>query len=1742
MRDRRPLFSLLFLVITLLLSTARTARAQVGVNFSPASGSWTVGTPVYVTIEFCSNPEQWYLSHWITFNGQDVSGTFSQGSGYDAACTMQIYFTGTVTLESGTNTLAAGFTAYYFDGADVYYQTNFSDTTTYDGTSPPAPTVVASVGAVVQPANGIKGTFRVTANYAGTHALNVSCSGSASSCSVSPSSVSLSIDESADAEVTYNVSGSPLAIGQVTLTATNNTNAQASFDVRVAPAGPVIAREQCLTIAAAGPAAAYECGDLRVVHALPAVQTMGKTRAPVLMYNSQHGQPYPLFHADLTLSANDRPDSVIATLKIGGVTRDRRAWAGGQWTPSNQSIARRLVAGFYADTFSTGFYSYEFEISRVSGGSYSSIRTDTGTVTIVNRINSPFGRGWWLAGFEQLLTAGTSRIWVGGDGSVRRYDSVGTGGSKKYYLATPVDSPDSLIYDSGTQEYTRVLNDGGSVAFNSAGFHVRTINSQGHVTKFIPNGGNTQLDSIALPPDSARLGYRFIYGGGSGTLSEVRLPDTSSGSYRSTSVTTSGNRITAITDPGASAVEFGYTSVAGWIGGRWDRRGNVTYFSYNEGHLYRSFEVLSGTDTIAHRYAPGDNRGIQYANLTLPHPDSTWTVFDGPRGDVADTTMFLEGPFGSVKTIRDVQGNVTTITRGDARWPALATRVLSPNGRIVGAAYDGRGNVARSTDSSVVISGVYATTRYEWHPATSAITNMVPPELDSTVFSYDGNGRNRLWQQDASGSSSRVNFGYNGFNQVVTMLAAGASVPDSVFYSDTTGNVIRTRSPIGFKTLYDRNRLGLITRVRTPLDSAQSTWREERTYYDAMLRDTLVESRASGDTLRVRKWFNAESQVDSLRRWSNPDPTSTGTITTRWLYDVAGRPYRETAPDGQYETRTFDLAGNVTRLLSRRGDTTDMQYDVFGRLSQRITRAVTYDSVGLGIAAATLTGWRRPYPWYPTDTTTWRLTIPGDTATFSHDAMGNMLTARNHSARITRQYTKDGLDSTQTQVLLPWTGSDSTLHSYTISHVYDLNRRLRVVRHPAQLAPSGSAGRDTVRYAYNTRGMLSDVYDLQGNRFEYQYDVRGRRTAIDLSTAGITQNWSYDADDRLLMERVSNSRHDTTQSGSKHHLWLDSLRRRSFRYADPGRVWQAFNGKGWFDSSTATYTGLGQLARLIYKVPVLFLGGGTGVSTSDEQFASDALGNTMAATTTSTINARYYYQSQSGAPRYSRYYANTGRLRATSQAIGGYTRTDSLLYDAAGNNTITWTSGYGPSTVREDRVSFYGGDGMLHAAESRSATGNQTEAPWTMVFEEFRYDALGRRVAVRTRRKCEGGNDTGCSDFFSTLRRTVWDGSQELWEIQAPGTDDHTNKWEVDTARVDIEPYSSQKLAGADFNRQYGRIGYTHGPGIDQPLSGTRLALTDWAWSIAANNYVKANWAPFTVVPLWNWRGHPEIIVFADTGSNNDGNWRYCTGTTELRCVPTRSRPAATAQSANPSSSSPWYYFAWVGGLTDQKEDGTGTFYRRNRYIDPSSGRFTQEDPIGLAGGLNLYGFASGDPVNLSDPFGLCPWCIGAAVGAALGAGGTLVYNYLNDQPLTTNLVRNTLVGGAAGATLGLGYTAVAARGGAAAIATAAAAAPAAVSSADAVARGLVSAGGRLVPALQAIEAQFAAATPSSAQQALGAVALAVRTVGLEPGKLTQLANGAMQLQNVGGIVTTLQTNGGIVVQRGADVLLRLVP
>jgi len=57
--------------------------------------------------------------------------------------------------------------------------------------------------------------------------------------------------------------------------------------------------------------------------------------------------------------------------------------------------------------------------------------------------------------------------------------------------------------------------------------------------------------------------------------------------------------------------------------------------------------------------------------------------------------------------------------------------------------------------------------------------------------------------------------------------------------------------------------------------------------------------------------------------------------------------------------------------------------------------------------------------------------------------------------------------------------------------------------------------------------------------------------------------------------------------------------------------------------------------------------------------------------------------------------------------------------------------------------------------------------------------------------------------------------------------------------------------------------------------------------------------------------------------------------------------------------------------FTGREEDGTGLMYCRGRYYFPRISRFISEDPIGLAGGYNLYAYVDGDPVQYSDPEGL---------------------------------------------------------------------------------------------------------------------------------------------------------------------------
>ena len=294
-----------------------------------------------------------------------------------------------------------------------------------------------------------------------------------------------------------------------------------------------------------------------------------------------------------------------------------------------------------------------------------------------------------------------------------------------------------------------------------------------------------------------------------------------------------------------------------------------------------------------------------------------------------------------------------------------------------------------------------------------------------------------------------------------------------------------------------------------------------------------------------------------------------------------------------------------------------------------------------------------------------------------------------------------------------------------------------------------------------------------------------------------------------------------------------------------------------------------------------------------------------------------------------------------------------LAYDSAGNEKwryvdSTSLSVNGPFDTRR---SYYSADGKLRLAEARGllkAPGSNDDWNDTRIFEEFRYDALGRRVLVRARQSATGPHVADSAASFSTIRRTVWDGHAELYEIQVRGFDD-------DSLERDV-PFRYDNGSGSfDPNIRVGWVAYIRGLGIDQPVEVIRMG-----YSALVPDY--STWAAFRITPLWNLQGQ------ADLGYLEDGRKEKCKSVGNgSQCVQSPWRLDGSAYGEGQFD----FYRAWHGSLLTQKQNSSGTYYRRNRNYDPQTGRFTQEDPIGLAGGINLYGYAGGDPVNNSDPFGL---------------------------------------------------------------------------------------------------------------------------------------------------------------------------
>lgn len=234
--------------------------------------------------------------------------------------------------------------------------------------------------------------------------------------------------------------------------------------------------------------------------------------------------------------------------------------------------------------------------------------------------------------------------------------------------------------------------------------------------------------------------------------------------------------------------------------------------------------------------------------------------------------------------------------------------------------------------------------------------------------------------------------------------------------------------------------------------------------------------------------------------------------------------------------------------------------------------------------------------------------------------------------------------------------------------------------------------------------------------------------------------------------------------------------------------------------------------------------------------------------------------------------------------------------------------------------------------------------------EGFRYDALGRRILRRSWSPTTSDLTCRPEVCVDDVMRTIWDGDQVLYEIRRPG-------------KTSELVYNGADYDGPDSGRMptfFGIVLYTNGLGIDQPLGLLRMGYTE------AGTGSHGFPSPFLMVPHYNARGMVDAGTFAN-GTTVQPSMSPDTLGQVWVDYPAKDMNASRMSYGISTPRS------WMGDHLTQQRTESGLLYMRNRYYDPVTGQFTQEDPIGLAGGLNAYGFAGGDPVNHSDPFGLSP-------------------------------------------------------------------------------------------------------------------------------------------------------------------------
>ncbi len=907
----------------------------------------------------------------------------------------------------------------------------------------------------------------------------------------------------------------------------------------------------------------------------------------------------------------------------------------------------------------------------------------------------------------------------------------------------------------------------------------------------------------------------------------------------------------------------------------------------------------------------------------------TFTWSGNKISSVADSTgrsVAFGYPADDLTSVTDVEGKATTYTYDAAH---RVIRVKDPENRIVVENdYDSKGRVITQRNK-----GEAARTYNLYY---SGYCNMEENPLGGTIaYYYDSRGR-AIGSKNALGQSDSTE--YDGQDRRITHVSAKDEIIDWFYNADN--NLTREWDQRGFSAYY---------------------------FYDSALRLQRINDKRGKDTTYT---YTAKHQPLTVT-------DHLGNITS-YTYQTNGLPATVTDAEGKITTMAYDAWGNVNRISAHDGT-----FQTFTHNARSDALTAT-DAEG---RTTTHTYNKRRQP-----LTTTLPAVPGEAAavvTSTYDNSGNLQSTTDAKGNTTTHtYNTESKLRTTTLPALPagnnvlttgydirdWPESVSNSLGHTVTTGYDAAKRPNASTDPLNRISTTT---------FDANGQPTEVKDPLNRSTTFTWNARGEKTRTTNALSHYS-NSTLDGNGKQTLLR--------NRRGKNYSFAYDAVNRLSTLTTPTGKV------------STTTYF-KNHLVKTI-----------TEPSTQSTTLAYNGK-NLVSSKTDPTGTVSYGYDDSGllesvteGGTTITRTYDERGRLKTYTNADG-----DQLQYRYDANNNLT-------------RLTYPDGKQVNYTYNARNLLESVTD--WNSRVTTYQYDRLGRLtgtirpngtaniIAHDAASQLTSIKETANGKLISYLKFDYDAASQITRRFRAPlvnsgwqhpffaATYDDDNRLATlngQTVTHDADGNMTQAVLPSSLASQSlvswvlsynSRNQLTNAAGISYTYDaeGHRRTLTD------SSGTTRDTIDPSGSLSRLLIRTHPDgtktfyvygmgLLYEVDQAEKTKTHHYDQVGSTILRTDDTGKVIGRAEYSAygicfwkQGDMATPFLYNGQAGVQTDPN----GLLNMRARYYSPYLMRFLNADPIGFSGGSNWFAYADGNPISLSDPFGLC-----AGRNACTGGYGT---------------------------------------------------------------------------------------------------------------------------------------------------------